>query len=416
MSILGAALKRSTTFRDPADWLLDALGGQSTASGVRVTNDSALSIPSVFSAVSLIADSVGQLPLKVQRRKTTGSDDDPDHPAYALLHSLPNPEMTSIDMRSALQGHLLLRGNGYAEIQRDTSGRPRALWPLRPDCMTVTRDAQRRIVYLYRLPDGQHAKWTWDSGTLQSPPILHIRGFGYDGLVGYSPLTLHRETFGLAKAAEEYGARWFRNGSRPSGVLHTDQVLSDDVRLRLKNAWDATTKGLSNAHRVAVLEQGIKWQQIGVTAEDAQMLETLRDVDGRVAAIFRVPPHLIGLTERSTSWGTGIEQQNIQFLQLSLMPWLVRWEQSLARDLLSVKGFATHQIRFVVQGLLRGDMSARSAYYRDMLDRGVLCINDVLALEDRNGIGALGDQRYIMGNLMPLGETPIDATPSREVM
>lgn len=415
MSILGTALKRSTTFRDPADWLIDALGGQATASGVRVTNDSALSIPSVFSAVSLIADSVGQLPLKVQRRTERGAADDPQHPAYELLHSLPNPEMTSIDMRSALQGHLLLRGNGYAEIQRDVSGRPRAIWPLRPDCMTVTRDAQRRLVYLYRLPSGQDVKWTWDSSTLQSPPLLHLRGFGYDGLVGYSPLTLHRETFGLAKAAEEFGARWFRNGSRPSGVLHTEQVLTDDVRLRLKAAWDATTKGLSNAHRVAVLEQGIQWQQIGVNAEDAQMLETMRDVDGRVAAIFRVPPHLIGLTERSTSWGTGIEQQNIQFLQLSLMPWLVRWEQSLARDLLSVKGFATHQIRFVVQGLLRGDMTSRSAYYRDMLDRGVLCINDVLALEDRNGIGALGDQRYIMGNLMPLSETPI-ATPSREVM
>lgn len=412
MSLVGR-LQQRTTFRDPAEWLLEAFGGNTTATGVRVTSDSALGIPSVYAAVGLIAESVGQMPLKVQRVRDGAKNDAPEHPAYSLLHDLPNPEVTAIEMRAAQQAHLLLRGNAYAEIQRDVSGRPRALWPLLPHLMTVAREGQK-LVYLYRLPDGQDVRWTWDSRTTQQPPILHVRGLGYDGLVGYSPLTLHRETFGMAKAAEEFGARWFSNGSRPSGVLYTDQELSDDVRGRLKKAWDATTKGLSNAHRVAVLEQGLKWQQIGVNPEDAQMLETMRDVDARVAAIFRVPPHMIGQVERSTSWGSGIEQQNIQFLQYSLMPWLVRWEQALKRDLLSVKGFATHQIKFVVQGLLRGDMQARSSYYQAMLDRGVLTINDVLALEDRNGAGPVGNQRFISHNLVPLTETPV--MPAREVM
>lgn len=412
MSLVGR-LQQRTTFRDPAEWLLEAFGGNTTATGVRVTSDSALGIPSVYAAVGLIAESVGQMPLKVQRVRDGAKNDDPEHPAYSLLHDLPNPEVTAIEMRAAQQAHLLLRGNAYAEIQRDVSGRPRALWPLLPHLMTVAREGQR-LVYLYRLPDGQDVRWTWDSRTTQQPPILHVRGLGYDGLVGYSPLTLHRETFGMAKAAEEFGARWFSNGSRPSGVLHTDQELSDEVRARLKKAFEATSRGLSNAHRIVTLEQGLKWQQIGLSPEDSQMLETMRDVDARVAAIFRVPPHMIGQVERSTSWGSGIEQQNIQFLQYSLMPWLVRWEQALKRDLLSVKGFATHQIKFVVQGLLRGDMQARSSYYQAMLDRGVLTINDVLALEDRNGAGPVGNQRFISHNLVPLTETPV--TPAREVM
>jgi HK97 family phage portal protein len=277
---------------------------------------------------------------------------------------------------------------------------------LRPDLMTVTRDGQGRLVYLYRLAQGQDVKWVWNSATTQPPPLLHVRGFGYDGLCGYSPLTLHRETFGLATAAAEQGARFFSNAARPSGVLKAPGELSDDARARLKTAWDATTRGLSNAHRVAVLEQGIEWQSISLSPEDSQMLQTMRDVDSRIASIFRVPPHMIGQVERSTSWGTGIEQQNTMFLQYSLMPWLVRWQQAMARDLLSIKGFATHQIRFNVQSLLRGDMAAQSAWVQTMLDRGVYSVNEVRSYFDMNTIGAEGDVRYVMSNLMPLVALP----------
>jgi HK97 family phage portal protein len=408
MSVLGGLLKRST-LRDPADWALEAFGGATTASGVRVTGEGALGIPSVFAAVSIIAETIGHFPVKLLRTSGGKKDEDRTHPLWSVLHDLPNPELTAIEMRSAQQGHLMLRGNAYAEIERDTSGRVKALWPLRPDCMTVSRDKQGRLVYLYRLPHGGDAKWVWNSGTTQPAPILHIRGFGYDGLCGYSPLTLHRETFGLAKAAEEQGARFFSNAARPSGVLRAPGELSDEARLRLRAAWDATTRGLSNAHRVAVLEQGIEWQQISMSPEDSQMLQTMRDVDARIAAIFRVPPHLIGQVERSTSWGSGIEQQNIAFLQFSLMPWLVRWQQAMARDLLSIKGFATHQIRFNVRALLRGDMATQSTFLQTMLDRGVYSINEARGYLDENTIGPEGDLRYVQGNMMPLG-TPVEST------
>jgi len=413
MSLLGSVFRgeRRGTFRDPAEWLLDALGGSSTASGVRVTSESAMGIPAVYGAVGLVADAVGTLPLKVFKNTDTGKQEDTQHPASTLLHTLPNPELTAIDLRSAMQGHLMLRGNAYAEIQRDAYGRPVALWPLLPHQMTVTRDRDRSLVYLYRLPNGQDVKWTWSNPKTQPAPILHVRGLGYDGLIGYSPLTLHRETLGLAAASREYGARFFSNNGRPSGVLKAPGQLSDEARLRLKAAWDATTRGLANAHRVAVLEEGIEWQQTGIDPEDAQMLATMAYSDAQIATIFRVPPHMIGQVERSTSWGTGIEQQQTMFLQFSLMPWLVRWEQSLARDLLSVKGFATRSIKFVVQAMLRGDMQSRTNHYQALYDRGVFTVNDILELEDRNTIGPEGDQRYVMANLMPLGETPIAADP-----
>ena len=408
MSLLGSVLReRRSTFRDPAEWLLDALGGSASTTGVRVTSDTALGIPAVYAAVSLVADAVGTLPLKVFRTTHTGKAEDPQHPASSILHTLPNPEMTAIDFRSALQGHLMLHGNAYAEIERDSSGRPVALWPLLPTRMAVTRDERRNLVYLYRLPNGQDVKWTWANPKTQPAPILHIRGFGYDGLVGYSMLSVHKETFGLGAATKEYGARFFSNNGRPSGVLKAPGQLSDEARLRLRSAWDATTRGLANAHRVAVLEEGIEWQQTGIDPEDAQMLATMQFTDAQIAAIFRVPPHMIAQVERSTSWGTGIEQQQTAFLQFSLMPWLVRWEQACARDLLSVKGFATRSIKFVVQAMMRGDMQSRTNHYQALYDRGIFTVNDILALEDRNTIGPAGDTRYVMGNLMPLGETPI---------
>ncbi len=413
MSLLGGLLKRAT-FRDPSDALRHVFGGgEPTASGVTVTSEKALGIPAVYAAVSLVADAVGALPLKVYERVDNGKREDTAHPLSSLLHQLPNPEMTAIELRSALQGHLMLRGNGYCEIERDGSGRVKALWPLLPHQMQVTRDEQRNLVYLYRLPDGRDVKWTWRNPAIQPAPILHLRGFGYDGYTGYSPLTLHRETIGLAHAAKEYGARFFSNAGRPSGVLKAPGQLSDEARLRLKAAWDATTRGLSNAHRVAVLEEGIEWQQVGMEPEDAQMLLTLDYSDGQIATLLRVPPHMIGQVKPSTSWGTGIEAQQTMFLQYSLMPWLVRWEQAAARDLLSVKGFATRSIKFVVQAMLRGDLTSRSQFYQTMYDRGVFSVNDILELEDRNTIGPKGDVRYVMGNLMPLGEMPVETEPIR---
>lgn len=369
-------------------WLKDALaGGLESHTGVTVNESAALGNAAVFACVRVLSDTVGQLPLKVFRRLANGGRDvDPQHPLYVLLHDLPNPEVTASEFRAALMGHLCLWGNAYAEVEYDGLGRIKALWPLRPDYMTVTRNEAKQRVWLYRLPDGKEIKWTWSEPTLRPAPILHLRGLSPDGFVGYSPLRLMRESIGLALAAEEFGARLFANNARPSGVLTSPQVLTPEAAKRLKESWEAAHRGLSHAHRVAVLEQGVAWQNIGMPPEDAQLLETRKFQVSEIARIFRVPPHMIGDVERSTSWGTGIEQQQIGFLQFSIMPWLVAWEQAIARDLLTIRGWNTHEVRFVVNGLLRGDTASRFNAYAIGRQWGWLSVNDVRAFEDMNPV------------------------------
>lgn len=394
-------------------WLRDALvGGVSSKTGAVVNEEAALGHAGVYACVRVLADSVAQLPLRVYRRRDgAGKDEDREHPLWSILHDLPNPEMTAFEFRQAMQGHLALWGNAYAEIERDGFGRVRALWPLRPDRMTVTRDAQKRRVWVYQLPGGEPVKWTWANPSVTPAPILHLRGMSGDGGAGYSPISLLREPIGLGLAAEEYGARMFSNAARPSGVLQAPKVVSDKAMERLRQGWEAAHRGLSNAHRVAILEEGITWQQIGMTANDAQFLETRKFQLNEICRAFRVPPHLVGDLERATF--SNIEHQAIDFVVHSLTPWLVCWEQALARDLLSVKGFATHQIRFVVAGLLRGDIATRYEAYSVGRQNGWLNVDEIRDLEDLNPLEDGAGQVYLTPlNMTPAGSTPDPAAPA----
>lgn len=397
--------RRTSTLKEVDFWLKDALvGGYESSAGALVNEGSALGQAAVWAAVRVLSETVAQLPLKVYRLlEPAGKTPDPGHPLWTVLHDLANPEMTAYEFRCALQGHLALYGNAYAEIQRDQLGRVVALWPLRPDRMEVTRDEAGSRVWLYRLPAGTEVKWTWASPTRQPAPIWHLRGFGSDGSVGYSPLQLLREPLGLAMAAEEYGARLFSNAARPSGVLQTPNRLTPEAASRLKSSWEAAHRGLSNANRTAVLEEGVTWQQVGMPPDDAQFIESRKFSLGEIARCFRVPPHMIGDLDRATF--SNIEHQSIDFVVHTLMPWLVAWEQSAARDLLSVKSFATHQIRFTVQGLLRGDIKSRYDAYAVGRQWGWLSADDVRELEDMNPLPEGRGQMYLSPlNMVPAGE------------
>jgi HK97 family phage portal protein len=379
---------RSSSLSNPEQWLVDAWGGSATTSGATVNARTALGISAVYACVRVLADSVAQLPLKLQRVDGNRREDDREHSLWTVLHDLPNPEMTAFEFKQTMQGHLALRNNAYAEIERDGVGRVVGLWPLNPEKMQVVRDERLNKVWLYELPDGRTVKWTWSNPSRTPSPILHLRGLG-DGSVGASPLTLLRNAFGLALAAEEYGARLFGNSARPSGVLQTAGKLSPQAAKNLKDSWEAAHRGLSNAQRVAVLEEGVTWQQVGMTAEDSQFLQTRKFQLNEVARAFRVPPHMIGDLDRATF--SNIEHQAIEFVVHSLTPWLVCWEQALARDVLSVKSFTTHQVKFNVNGLLRGDIASRYQAYAVGRQWGWLSANDILSLEDMNGIGDQGD-------------------------
>jgi len=387
------------TLRNPPKWLYDALAGSKSSAGVRVTEKSALNLSTVWAAVLIISQTVASLPLIVyRRRQPRGKTRVPEHPLFRLLHDQPNEEMTSMVFRETLEAHALTWGNGYAQIQRDGNTRPMALWPLSPEKTKALRNDAGDIVYELSLPSGE-------TEILPSRDVFHLPGLGFDGRVGYSVVRMARETMGLTKATETFGATFFANGSQVSGVLEYPGKINDEGKIALRKAWERLHKGAENAHRVAVLEDGMKWNQIGIPPDDAQFLETRRFQVEEIARWFNVPPHKIGHLDKATF--NNIEQENIHFVVDTVRPWLVRWEQEIKRKLTMPSEtdlFAEH----LVDGLLRGDQKTRYEAYTKGRNWGWLSANDVRELENMNPLDGDEGESYIV----PLNMTPADALGS----
>ena len=348
----------------------------------------------VYACVRIIAETIASLPLHTYSHTENGKKKAIDHSIYYLLHDAPNPEMTSFVFRETLMGHLLLWGNAYAQIIRDGRGKVIALYPLMPDKMTLDRNAKGEIYYIYN-KEGQ-------SYPLRSDEVLHIPGLGFDGLVGYSPIAMAKNAIGMAIATEEYGAKFFANGANPGGVLEHPGVVKDPSRVR--DSWNAVYQGSTNAHRVAVLEEGMKFQSIGIPPEQAQFLQTRKFQINEIARIFRIPPHMIGDLEKSSF--SNIEQQSLEFVMYTLDPWVVRWEQAIKRALLSESEKQQYFIKFNVDGLLRGDYQSRMNGYSIGRQNGWLSGNDIRELENLNRIPEeLGGDLYLInGNMTKLAD------------
>ena len=261
-----------------------------TSSGKAVNERTAMQTTAVYACVRILAEAIAGLPLHVYRYKEDGGKEKAlTHPLYYLLHDEPNPEMTSFVFRETLMSHLLLWGNAYAQIIRDGSGRVLALYPLLPNKMTVDRAPNGELFYTYRR-DSDESRVNPKAGLiyLRSDEVLHIPGLGFDGLIGYSPIAMAKNAIGMAIACEEYGASFFANGANPGGVLEHPGVLKDPAKVR--ESWNAVYQGSANAHRIAVLEEGMKFQQIGIPPEQAQFLETRKFQINEIARIFRVRP------------------------------------------------------------------------------------------------------------------------------
>jgi HK97 family phage portal protein len=294
-----------------------------TASGKTVNERTAMQTTAVYACVRILAETIASLPLNVYRSTDIGKEKAIDHQLYYLLHDEPNPEMTSFVFRETLMSHLLLWGNAYAQIIRDGRGRILALYPLLPDRMAVDRTTDGQLFYEYRKDAGYVI--------LRPEDVLHIPGLGFDGLVGYSPIAMAKNAVGMAIATEEYGAKFFANGANPGGVLEHPGVVKDPARIR--ESWNAVYQGSGNAHRVAVLEEGMKFQPIGIPPEQAQFLETRKFQTEEICRIFRVPPHLVANLDKATF--SNIEHQSISFVVHTIRPWLVRLEQGMNKALLS---------------------------------------------------------------------------------
>ena len=372
-----------------------------TTSGKAVTERSAMQMTAVYSCVRILAEAVAGLPLHLYRYKEDGGKEKAlDHPLYLLLHDEPNPEMSSFVFRETLMTHLLLWGNAYAQIIRNGKGEVIALYPLMPNRMVVDRDIHGQLYYQYTRSTEEAP--TMKGVTVNLPPsdVLHIPGLGFDGLVGYSPIAMAKNAIGMAIACEEYGAKFFANGAAPGGVLEHPGTIKDPQRVR--ESWQSTFGGSGNSNKIAVLEEGMKYTPIGISPEQAQFLETRKFQINEIARIFRVPPHMVGDLEKSSF--SNIEQQSLEFVKYTLEPWLVRWEQSIQRTLLSAEEKKTYFVRFNVEGLLRGDYASRMNGYAVGRQNGWMSANDIRELENLDRIPAEegGDLYLINGNMLPL--------------
>ena len=399
------------------------MGG--TTAGKTVTERSSMQMTAVYSCVRILAEAVAGLPLHLFKYTDDGGKEKAlDHPLYRLLHDEPNPEMSSFVFRETLMTHLLLWGNAYAQVIRNGKGEVIALYPLMPNKMSVDRDENGRLYYTYYRGSDEAIKNKDFAVTLQPSDVLHIPGLGFDGLVGYSPIAMAKNAIGMAIACEEYGAKFFANGAAPGGVLEHPGTIKDPQRVR--ESWQSTFGGSGNANKIAVLEEGMKYTPIGISPEQAQFLETRKFQINEIARIFRVPPHMVGDLEKSSF--SNIEQQSLEFVKYTLDPWVIRWEQSIQRALLSHDEKAVYFAKFNLEGLLRGDYQSRMNGYAIGRQNGWMSANDIRELENLDRIPAEegGDLYLINGNMLPLknagafANTPTDdgkeENPDEEVL
>ena len=354
-----------------------------TSSGKSVNEYSAMQTTAVYACVRILAETIASLPLQVYRYTPAGKERYYEHPLYYLLHDEPNPEMSSFVFRETLMSHLLIWGNAYAQIIRNASGRVIALYPLRPDKMQVDRDENGELYYIYTKETDENPNIkNYGQVLLRREDVLHIPGLGFDGLVGYSPIALAKNAVGMILACEDYGASFFANGAAPGGVLEHPGVLKDPAKVR--DSWNEVYRGANNAHKVAVLEEGMKYQQIGIPPEEAQFLETRKFQIDEIARLYRIPPHMVGDLEKSSF--SNIEQQSLEFVKYTVDPWVIRWEQAMQRSLLSPLDKVHYFIKLNVDGLLRGDYQSRMTGYSIGRQNGWLCANDIREMEDMNPI------------------------------
>lgn len=379
-----------------------------TTSGKSVNEFTAMQTTAVYSCVRILSEALASLPLHLYRYKVGGKERVYDHPLFHLLHDEPNSEMTSFVFRETLMSHLLIWGNAYAQVIRDGAGRVVGLYPLLPNKVEVGRDKSGEIFYTYARTSDENPNFK-DYGTvvLRKQDVLHIPGLGFDGLVGYSPIAMAKNAVGMTLACEEYGASFFANGANPGGVLEHPGVLKDPKKVR--DSWNEVYRGTNNAHKVAVLEEGMKYQQIGIPPEEAQFLETRKFQINEIARLYRIPPHMVGDLEKSSF--SNIEQQSLEFVKYTLDPWVIRWEQALQRSLLLPKEKTEYFIKLNVDGLLRGDYQSRMSGYSVGRQNGWLSANDIREMEDMNSIpeNEGGSLYLINGNMTKLKDAGLFA-------
>jgi len=395
-------------------------------SGVAVTPGTAIRAAAVFSCIRVLSESEAALPLNLyEHTENGGKRKATDHNLYFILHDSPNPEMTSYEYRETVMRHMALRGNAYAEIQRDKIGRIIALWPLNPDRMAINRgndlmlhlgsDVAPRpdikdtdLIYVYTHTNGTPV-------IFKSDEIIHYRGPSFNGVIGYSMADVGQEAIGDYLAAQKYSAMFFSNGANTDAVLEHPSKLGEEALKNLKKSWEDKHRGLNNAHRIAILEEGMTYKQVGIDPKKAQLIESKKMSRVEIAGLFRVPPHMIMDLDKATY--SNIEQQDLGFVKHTMMPWLVNIEQRCNMSLLTIEERKKYFIKHNANALLRGDIDSRHKAYAIGRQWGYLSVNEIRAFEDMNPVED-GDIYLTPLNMVPAGDelTPEDEEKVRSAL
>lgn len=348
-------------------------------SGEMVDEKSAMQIATVYACVRLLAESVAQLPLHLYKvSELDGQEKARDHPLYKILYREPNPEMTSFSYWEAVMTHLLLWGNSYSQIVRDGKNNILGLYPLLPENVEIDRTDKGELYFIYHAYTNEVPGETNKDIIFRRDEVLHIPGLSFNGLVGFSPIAMMKNSLGTTLAVEKYGSAFFKNGAQPAGVLEHPGVLKDPGKIR--ENWMNAYGGASNAHKVAVLEEGMQYKPISLPPEDSQFLSTREFGVEEICRIFRVPPHMVQDLKRATF--SNIEHQSIDFVVHTLDPWLVRIEKAIVKDLLVEEEKDLFFPKFNVDGLLRGDYKSRMDGYSIGISTGIISPNEARRKEN----------------------------------
>ena len=384
----------STSLSNPAAWLTGLFGTSKT--GVQVSEDNALTFSAVYAAVRIISETIASIPLNVYQADGETRVKAVGHPVQDLLAKAPNSVSSTFTFREAMASNLVLHGNAYAKIEMNAAGRPTALIPLNPMKVEV------------KVVDGEKVYVFDEKHTYLDYEILHFVGLSFNGLTGKSPLSMAREAVAIGLAAQEYGARFYSNGANAGGVITAPGRLNTEVVKRLRESWNRAQSGLGASHSTAILEEGMKYEKIGLDPEAAQFLQSRKFQVNEIARIFRIPPsYLADLENSSTRANT--EQQAIQFVRDCITPYVRRMEVELNRKLFR-EDEPNLYAYFTMEGLMRGDQKARYEAYATARQWGWLSVNDIRDLENLNPVEG-GDIYLQPLNMVQSGQdyTNVDA-------
>ncbi|CDO03106.1 phage portal protein, HK97 family [Oceanobacillus picturae] len=383
----------TTDLKDPAPWFLKMFGHES-ASGETVTVNSALGVPAVYTCVNILANSIAKLPFQTFKKTRDGRERDKKHAVAKLLENRPNPYQSPFKFKHLIETHRNTWGNAYININWGYDGRPKELWLLNPSVTEPYVDVKTNTLwYLTTLPNGEFTKIGYGD-------VIHLTALSTDGVKGKPPIQVAREAIGSSQAAQKFKGKFYKNGASNSGVLKVPGMINSDAKEVVRDEWEKANTGLNNAQRIAILDAGLEFQSISMPLKDAQFVEGMKYDKTDIAMLYNIPMHMVNELERSTH--SNIEQQSLDFIQHTLSPIIKQWEEEFTYQLFSEVEQRRYYSKFNLTSLLRADAKSRGEFYKMMWEIGGFDINQILELEDMDGIGPMGEKRFVSLNFTTL--------------